>query len=94
MSERLTAWFPLLLLAALAGLTFWLDRFVQPPGNGQGTAMRHDPDYIVEGLSAVRMATDGGVKHALLADSHCTGAGYDYRAGGAGVERRRKHLLP
>jgi lipopolysaccharide export system protein LptC len=68
MSERLTAWFPLLLLAALAGLTFWLDRFVQPPGNGQGTAMRHDPDYIVEGLSAVRMATDGGVKHALLAD--------------------------
>jgi len=67
MSERLTAWFPLLLLAALAGLTFWLDRFVQPPGNGPGAAARHDPDYIVEGLSAVRMAADGGVKHTLLA---------------------------
>lgn len=68
MTERLTAWFPLLLLAALAGLTFWLDRFVQPPGTGQGAAVRHDPDYIVDGLSAVRMAPDGSVKHALYAE--------------------------
>jgi len=68
MSERLTAWFPLLLLAALAGLTFWLDRFVQPPGNGHGAVVRHDPDYIVDGLSAVRMAPDGSVKHSLFAD--------------------------
>jgi len=68
MSDRLTAWFPLLLLAALAGLTFWLDRVVQPPGNGQGAVVRHDPDYIVDGLSAVRMAPDGSVKHSLFAD--------------------------
>jgi lipopolysaccharide export system protein LptC len=68
MSERLTAWFPLLLLAALAGLTFWLDRFVQPPGNSHGAAARHDPDYVVDGLSAVRMASDGSVKHSLFAD--------------------------
>lgn len=68
MSERLTAWFPLLLLAALAGLTFWLDSVVQPPGAAHGAAARHDPDYIVDGLSAVRMAPDGSIKHSLFAD--------------------------
>ena len=29
MNDKLTAWFPLLLLAVLAALTFWLDRAVQ-----------------------------------------------------------------
>lgn len=67
MSERLTAWFPLALLAALAALSFWLDSFVQLPGSGSGTTVRHDPDYIVDGLAAVRMATDGSVKHSLSA---------------------------
>ena len=67
MSERLTAWFPLALLAALAALSFWLDSFVQPPTSGSAAAVRHDPDYIVDGLEAVRMATDGSVKHSLSA---------------------------
>lgn len=66
MNDKLTAWFPLLLLAVLAVLTFWLDRAVQPPGARNGTA-RHDPDYIVERLSAVRMAPDGNVMHTLTA---------------------------
>lgn len=68
MNERLTAWFPLLLLAVLAGLTFWLDRFVQPPASTRGAAARHDPDYLVDGLSAVRMGPDGQIKHTLSAD--------------------------
>ncbi len=68
MTERLTAWFPLLLLAALAALTFWLDRFVQPPGAARGPAARHDPDYIVAGLAAARMAPDGRIKHTLSAE--------------------------
>ena len=68
MNERLTAWFPLLLLTVLAALTFWLDRFVQPPGYSRGAAARHDPDYIVNGLSAVRMNTDGKIKHTLAAE--------------------------
>lgn len=67
MNERLTAWFPLLLLTVLAGLTFWLDRFVQLPASTRGAAARHDPDYIVDGLSAVRMDPDGKVKHTLSA---------------------------
>ncbi len=68
MNERLTAWFPLLLLTVLAGLTFWLDRFVQPTASTRGAASRHDPDYFVDGLSAVRMGPDGKIKHTLSAD--------------------------
>lgn len=67
MSDRLTAWFPLLLLAALAALTFWLDRLVQPPPSVRPATARHDPDYIVESLSAMRMAPDGSIKHTLAA---------------------------
>lgn len=68
MNERLTAWFPLLLLTVLAGLTFWLDRFVQSPGYARGASARHDPDYTVDGLSAVRMNADGKIKHTLSAE--------------------------
>ena len=65
MNARLTAWFPLLLLAALAALTFWLDRTVQPAPVSRPAVARHDPDYFVEGLSALRMAADGSIKHTL-----------------------------
>lgn len=68
MSDRLTAWFPIALLAALAALTFWLDSYVRPPENGPGSAARHDPDYIVDGLSAVRMDAEGSVKYSLSAE--------------------------
>ncbi len=68
MNERLTAWFPLLLLAALAALTVWLNGFVQPPASARGGVVRHDPDYIVDGLSAVRMAADGRLKDTLFAE--------------------------
>jgi lipopolysaccharide export system protein LptC len=68
MNDRLTAWFPLVLLATLAALTFWLDSYVRPPVTGADSAARHDPDYIVEGLSAVRMDVDGGVKYSLSAE--------------------------
>ncbi|HSQ03805.1 MAG TPA: LPS export ABC transporter periplasmic protein LptC [Burkholderiales bacterium] len=65
--ERLSAWFPLLLLGALAGLTFWLDRAVQLP-EAAGNALRHDPDYIVNQLSAVQMGADGRTKSTLTAN--------------------------
>ena len=68
MTDRLTAWFPLALLALLAALTFWLDSFVRPPASDAGAAARHDPDYIVHGLSAVRMDADGSVKYSLRAE--------------------------
>ena len=67
MNERLAAWFPLLLLAALTALTSWLDRAVQPVPPGRPGSLRHDPDYFVDGLSAIRMAADGSIKHTLTA---------------------------
>ena len=67
MSDRLGAWFPLLLLAALAALTFWLDRVVQPQPIERDRPLRHDPDYIVDGLAAVSLDANGLTKHTLFA---------------------------
>ena len=67
MIDRLGGWFPLLLLAALTAMTFWLDRAVQPPAGPRASGPTGDPDYIVDGLSAVHMDKAGQVKHTLLA---------------------------
>lgn len=67
MSDRYTAWFPLLLLAALAAMTIWLDRFVQPPARAREAVARTEPDYIVDALTATRLAADGSIKHTLKA---------------------------
>jgi lipopolysaccharide export system protein LptC len=64
---RFSQFFPLLLLAVLASLTFWLDQAVQQDTPGSG-AERHDPDYIVEKLVAHRMDAKGDVKHTLYAE--------------------------
>jgi lipopolysaccharide export system protein LptC len=67
MSDRFGGWFPLVLLAVLSALTFWLDRLVQPAVGPQSDAVKHDPDYIVDGLNALRMDPQGRVKHTLRA---------------------------
>ena len=64
--NRLSQWFPLLLLAVLAGLTFWLDQAMQQAERPPETA-RHDPDTIVENITARRMDENGNVKHTLRA---------------------------
>ena len=66
MGERFSGWFPLLLLAVLAGVTLWLDHIAQPPAGPRVTAS-DEPDYIVDGLSAMRMDEEGRVKHTLRA---------------------------
>lgn len=65
--DRLTGWFPLVLLAALAALTFWLDQVVRLPSDGGDRQRRHDPDYIVDGLTAVRMNPAGQIAYTLSA---------------------------
>ena len=67
MSDRFGGWFPVLLLAMLAAASFWLDRIVQPPAAAGTTRASDDPDYLVDGLSAVRMDAQGRVKHTLRA---------------------------
>jgi lipopolysaccharide export system protein LptC len=67
MMQRLTAWFPVLLLAAVAAVTVWLDRHVQPPdivNNGKG---RHDPDYIADNFTVTRIGPDGTVRYKMKA---------------------------
>lgn len=67
MGDRLTAWVPLLLVGLLAALTLWLDRAVQSSARDVTGASRHDPDYIVDNLSAARMNEAGTAKYTLSA---------------------------
>jgi lipopolysaccharide export system protein LptC len=64
---RLTTAAPLLLVGMLAALTFWLDHFAQGPARDLLGPSRHDPDYIVEKLSGVRMGESGAVSYSLSA---------------------------
>ena len=65
--DRLTAWAPVMILAALAALTFWLDAQVQKlPVLADGSS-RHDPDLTMENFVAIGLAPDGGVQNHLTA---------------------------
>lgn len=66
--ERLTTAFPLILVAFLAALTYWLERTVQPLTPPRDGSTRHDPDYIIEKLVAVRLGPDGVRLHQVEAD--------------------------
>lgn len=65
--QRLAEQAPLVLIAILAALTFWLERAVQSSAREPGGASRHDPDYIVENLSAARMSEEGTALYTLSA---------------------------
>ena len=65
MMQRLTAWFPVLLLAAVAAVTVWLDRQVQPPEATASGKARHDPDYTADKLTVTRIGPDGVVRYRL-----------------------------
>lgn len=65
--DRLITWSPVLLLGALAGLTYWLNaqvRIASPTFDGSG---RHDPDVFVDNFKAVNLDKDGLVRQALVA---------------------------
>lgn len=47
--------FPLLFLAILAALTFWLDQAVQPAATLQINGSEQRPDYILEDISGLRV---------------------------------------
>ena len=67
MMQRIGAWFPVALLALVAAVTVWLDREVQPPERSRDGKLRHDPDYMVENFSALRIGPDGLPRYALSA---------------------------
>ncbi|MEO8157827.1 MAG: LPS export ABC transporter periplasmic protein LptC [Betaproteobacteria bacterium] len=67
MNDRLIAWSPLILLALLVTMSFWLDRKVQPPAHRPDGSTRHDPDFVIEEFSGVKMNPDGSRRYALAA---------------------------
>ncbi|HZP88344.1 MAG TPA: LPS export ABC transporter periplasmic protein LptC [Burkholderiales bacterium] len=65
MIEKWWAYAPVLLVAALAGLTYWLDLAVQPDPAKTNV---NQPDFIVEGMHAIKMNLDGSPRYAVMAD--------------------------
>ena len=63
---RLTTWFPVILLASLAGLSYWLDSQVQRGDRPLGDSTK-TPDYYLEDFSATRFGKDGTVVQQLAA---------------------------
>lgn len=67
MISRLFSRLPLVLLALLAALIFWLNQSVRAPSLAQEGDLRRAPDYMIENFSAVRMDHDGVTRHVLFA---------------------------
>jgi len=59
--------FPLLLMLALAGLTFWLERTVRDEEGVHPSLRRHDPDYVVDNLKHTKFNSKGQVESTLVA---------------------------
>ena len=62
-----TRLFPLLLMLALAALTFWLERTVREGEGVHPSLRRHDPDFVVDNLSHTRFNAQGVVESTLAA---------------------------
>ena len=65
--ERLRNWLPLLPLLGLLAGAYWLNAQVHPQAPAADPDKRHDPDYIVEGFSAVAYDEHGRPRHTLSA---------------------------
>ena len=59
--------FPLVVMAILAGLTFWLDRTSQNDDASERMAIRHEMDFYADQFVLRRFATDGSLQHILRA---------------------------
>ena len=66
--DRLIGWSPVLMLAALGALTYWLDAQVQPPPPRNDGSGRHDPDVFLEHFRAVTHDANGKPRESLAAD--------------------------
>jgi len=68
MLDRLIAWSPVLMLGALAALTYWLDAQVQTPPDRRDGSSRHDPDVFLENFRAITFDANGQPREMLAAD--------------------------
>jgi lipopolysaccharide export system protein LptC len=65
--DRVVAWSPVLLLGALAALTYWLDAQVQAPTARRDGSSRHDPDLFLQDFKAITFDAQGRPRETLLA---------------------------
>jgi lipopolysaccharide export system protein LptC len=65
--DRLIAWSPVLLLGALAALTYWLNAQVRVAGPSFDGSSRHDADVFVDNFKAINLDKDGRIRQALIA---------------------------
>jgi lipopolysaccharide export system protein LptC len=68
--DRLRAWFIVLPLLLLLGVTYWLNEQVRPLSFSLGK-MRHDPDVIVSNFSATAL-NEAGTPHYILSAKKMT----------------------
>lgn len=67
MQARLSSFIPVLVMLVLAGLTYFLDHWVQAPVATPDGKNRHDPDYFLEDFEALRYNPDGSLRYRLFA---------------------------
>jgi lipopolysaccharide export system protein LptC len=67
MINRLRSWLPILPLLLLLGASYWLNLQVQSPADGSKSSQRHDPDYIVDNLTATTLDAQGKVRYIMSA---------------------------
>ncbi|NBU59064.1 MAG: LPS export ABC transporter periplasmic protein LptC [Betaproteobacteria bacterium] len=67
MSDRPALWFPLILLAALAALTTWLDFEVRSNLTEAANRDRHDPDTILHDFSTRQTGKTGALEVTVKA---------------------------
>lgn len=65
--DRIVGWLPILLLAGLAALTWWLDAQVHDDGARRDGDTRHDPDLFAQGVRGVELDADGRALQTLAA---------------------------
>lgn len=65
--DRVVAWLPILLLAGLAALTWWLDAQVQDADQRRDGSTRHDPDLFARGVRGVELDEQGRAVQTLAA---------------------------
>ncbi len=65
--DRLVAWSPVILLGALAALTYWLDAQVQSSPAQRDGSSRHDPDLFLQDFKAVTFDAQGQPRESLSA---------------------------
>ncbi len=73
MTDKLSLWLPVAILAMLAALSFWIDQSVREAGGHNGVNLK-EPDSIVENFLAVSTDVTGTPRYQLAADklSHFT----------------------